>query len=91
MTEAILTPLGKRTVRTKCALGNVHKGLFNLSAKAITNVLNEHLRVRRAVFSMKRKQIRFLEVWPEDFFLKRRKLIEIFIGDVFCPGRYCSR
>ena len=68
------------------------KRLFNLSAEAIIHARIERLCVRCALF--------FFEDQTNSFFLSRGQGVYIFeetpksvqdvIGDVYCPGKYCS-
>ena len=78
---------------TKCS-GNLActKRLFNLSAEAITSVRNARVCARWAIF--------YFEDQADSFFLsfgkgvysfeESPKSIQDVIGDVYCPGKYCS-
>ena len=68
------------------------KRLFNISAKAIINARNARLCVRCAIFLLEIKQIRFfLSPGQRVYnFEETPKSVQVFIGDVYCPGKYCS-
>ena len=69
----------------------LQKRLFNLSAEAIINARNARLCVRCAIFLLKIEQIPFSCRLVKGFtFLKTPKSIQDVIGDVYCPGKYCS-
>ena len=70
------------------------KRLFNLSAEAIINVRNAHLWARCGIFLLKIKQIPYSCRLVKGFtflnFEESPKPVQDVIGDVFCPGKYCS-
>ena len=82
------------TVRTKCVVGSFActRRLFNISAEAIINVLEARPTVTWAIHPFKNKQNLFSRSVTKGFtFLEKQKSMQDVIGDVFYPGRYCSR
>ena len=77
---------------TKCSRKLcLHKKLFNLSAEAFINARNARLCVRCVIFLLKIKQFPFSCRLVKGFrFLKSAKSFQDVIGDVYCPGKYCS-
>ena len=93
MKLALLLSLGtcivqKQTVRVDLACT---KRLFNLQAEAIVIVGNARLCARCAIILLKIQQNRFFfVVWARVYiFEENPKSIQEFIGDVYCPGKYC--
>ena len=68
------------------------KRLFNLGAEAIINVRNVGLCARCAIFLLKIKQILFFSSLGQGVYIFEGspKSIQDVIGDVYCPGKYCS-
>ena len=93
MTIALLFSLGTSIVQKQSVRVNFACTirLFNLSADAIINVRNARLCARWAIFLLNTKQIPFSCRLAEGFtFLESPKSIQDVIGDVICPGKYCS-
>ena len=63
------------------------KRLSNLLREATIKILIALPSVMCAIFPLKNKQIRFCEFWSRDLNFQRtkKKLIQDFIADVFCP------
>ena len=69
----------------------LQKGLFNLWAEANIIVRNARVCARCAIFFLKIKQIRSLLFGQGLYFFEESpKSIQDAIGDVYCPGKYCS-
>ena len=94
MTIALLFSLGTCIVQIQSVWVNFArtKRFFNLSARAIINVRSARLCVRCAIFLLKiKKKSFFLSLGPGVYiFEESPKSIQDVIGDVYCPGKYCS-
>ena len=95
MTKALLFSLGTCIVPIQSVRVNFDctKRLFNPSAEAIINVRKARLCARCAIFLLKIKHMPFWPnvVWPRGLdFEESPKSIQDVIGDVYCPGKYCS-
>ena len=94
MTEALLFLLGTCHVQIQSAQVDYActKRLFNLSAEAIINARNARLFVRCAIFLLKTKEIPFSCRMAKGVCISEEnpKSVQDVIGDVYCPGKYCS-
>ena len=65
--------------------------LFKLSAEAIINARNARLCVRCAIFLLKIKQFPFLLSLVQGVYIfeESRKSVQVVIGEVYCPRKYC--
>ena len=77
---------------TKCSCKLcLHKELFNLSAEAIINVRNARPCATCAILLLNIKRSPFLSVGQGlNNFEETPKSIQVNMGDVYCPGKYCS-
>ena len=93
MTIALLFSLGTCIVQIQSVWVNFActKRLFNLLAEAITNVSNVGLcQVRNIPFEDQTNSF-FLSLGQGVYiFEESPKLVQDVIGDVYCPGKYCS-
>ena len=91
---ALLFSLGTRIVQTQIVWVNFActKRLFNHLAEATINVRNVGLCARFAIIILKIKQIPLCcrLVKGVYIFEERPKSAQDVIGDVYCPGKYCS-
>ena len=93
MTIALFFLLGTCIVQIQSVWVNFActKRPFNLVAKAIINVRNVGLCARCAKFVLKIKQNPFLVAWSRVYIFEASpKSFQDVIGDVYCPGKYCS-
>ena len=93
MTLALLYSLGTCIVQTQSVSVNFActKRLFNLLAEAIIDVRNVGLCASWAIFLVNSKQNPLLSLDQEVYiFEENPKSVQDVIGDVYCPGKYCS-
>ena len=94
MTIALLFSLGTCIVQIQTVWVNFActKRLFNLLAEAIINVGDARLCVRCAIFLLKIKEISFFLSLGQGVYIFEQspKSVQDVIGDVHCPGKYCS-
>ena len=69
----------------------LHKKTFQSRGKSDYQCPDVGLCARCAIFLLKIKQIPFFVAWPRGSrFRKSPKSVQDVIGDVYCPGKYCS-
>ena len=93
MTIALLFSLATCIVQVQSVWVNFacRKRLLNLLAKAITYVCNVDLCARSAIFLLTIKRSLFLSLGQGNYiFEEGPKSVQDVIGDVYCPGKYCS-
>ena len=94
MTIALLFSIGTCIVQIQSVWVNVActKRLFNLLAEVIINIRNVGLCARCAIFLLKIKTNSFLLSLGQGVYIFEESLksVQDNIGDLHCPGKYCS-